>query len=360
MPELVDLPGSKGLKVGLEGNDFFMSLDLSKDFGESSTGKTTLIASSSGNKRIGNTNLTLGLNAFCKAKPDLGKVVAPDNMRNLEASVKGNVITFRADLANEAGTTSKGDPLVATTSGNKGIGKSGIAVGINLMRKGELNRDGMAELMDKDCVRWKRGDVEVWMEDSVVHLKFPVNLDTKASDDGKFRLGGVQDLKIKGGINLSGYLMSKSAVTDLPAHDWTKSDTGLEWKIEDGAVFARFDASQTKGESSSGASEIVLNGKAVVPGTNISLRITAYKPIPGAVKRKVEASAVVPAEKRKKSSWTQKKVLKAVEVALEEIEGEIKLSQLLRGIAEKNGWEVTPELKEAVKKAVQEVDGESE
>ena len=53
----------KGIKYKVENNKLLIQIDLSKSFGTSSSGKSEIIASSSGNKNIGN-NIFMGLNIY--------------------------------------------------------------------------------------------------------------------------------------------------------------------------------------------------------------------------------------------------------------------------------------------------------
>ena len=52
------------LKVG--GNKLTITVDLSKDHGPSKRGKTTIIATSSGNQKIEGTDAIIGLNVYTK------------------------------------------------------------------------------------------------------------------------------------------------------------------------------------------------------------------------------------------------------------------------------------------------------
>jgi hypothetical protein len=77
-----DVPCPDGLKnctLEVEGPMLKISVDLTQDCGASGSGKTTVIASTSGNKALGTTNVLLSLNMFAKHKlrlNTLGPVVA--------------------------------------------------------------------------------------------------------------------------------------------------------------------------------------------------------------------------------------------------------------------------------------------
>ena len=50
----------------LNGDILTITVDLSKDYGPSASGKTIIIASTKGNKQIENTGATIGLNIYRK------------------------------------------------------------------------------------------------------------------------------------------------------------------------------------------------------------------------------------------------------------------------------------------------------
>ena len=57
----------KNCEMSLTGNILTIKVDLSKNFGPSSSGKTTIIASSEGNANCpGNEQIKIGLNVFKK------------------------------------------------------------------------------------------------------------------------------------------------------------------------------------------------------------------------------------------------------------------------------------------------------
>ena len=59
----------KNVEMLIEGNILTIKVDLSKEFGPSTSGKSIVIASSEGNKSVpGNEAVKIGLNVY-KAKP---------------------------------------------------------------------------------------------------------------------------------------------------------------------------------------------------------------------------------------------------------------------------------------------------
>jgi hypothetical protein len=56
----------KNAELKVDGNKLTISVDLSKDHGPSKSGKTIIIATSSGNKPIEGTDAVIGLNIYRK------------------------------------------------------------------------------------------------------------------------------------------------------------------------------------------------------------------------------------------------------------------------------------------------------
>lgn len=58
----------KNVETKIEGTKLTVTMDLTKDFGRSASGKTTIIASTEGNQKIATPNgeVTLGLNLYKK------------------------------------------------------------------------------------------------------------------------------------------------------------------------------------------------------------------------------------------------------------------------------------------------------
>jgi ABC-type molybdate transport system ATPase subunit len=55
----------KNIEANIDGNILTLKVDISKTFGPSKSGKTTIIASSEGNQKVG--EVTIGLNVYTKA-----------------------------------------------------------------------------------------------------------------------------------------------------------------------------------------------------------------------------------------------------------------------------------------------------
>lgn len=57
----------ENIQMEVKGNVLTLTIDLSKDFGPSTSGKTTIVASSNGNAAVpGHANIRFGLNVYKK------------------------------------------------------------------------------------------------------------------------------------------------------------------------------------------------------------------------------------------------------------------------------------------------------
>jgi hypothetical protein len=54
----------KGVMYRVDGTKLTIEIDLSKNLGTSKSGKSTIIATSSGNQKIAGTDATIGLNIY--------------------------------------------------------------------------------------------------------------------------------------------------------------------------------------------------------------------------------------------------------------------------------------------------------
>jgi len=54
----------KNVEIRTEGTKLIITVDLTKTFGPSSTGKTIIVASTEGNQKVAGGEIMLGLNAY--------------------------------------------------------------------------------------------------------------------------------------------------------------------------------------------------------------------------------------------------------------------------------------------------------
>jgi len=63
----------KNIEYEISGSKLTLTVDLSKDFGPSASGKTIIIASSQGNKEVGDVRVGLNIYKYADAKPAKAK-----------------------------------------------------------------------------------------------------------------------------------------------------------------------------------------------------------------------------------------------------------------------------------------------
>ncbi|KEG14477.1 hypothetical protein DQ04_00441020 [Trypanosoma grayi] len=162
--EASPLPRTKNISLAVDGFKLHIYCDLSRDYGASTSKKTNVIASSSGNKALGCTNAFLGINVFCKnmdarrldeeATAELREMTPMGS--HCEWCVKGKTLCIVIDFKNlDEKTASSGKSVIlASSGGNKPVGRTGIMCGLNCyMPLGRvLEVDKLEHILDKDVV----------------------------------------------------------------------------------------------------------------------------------------------------------------------------------------------------------------
>ncbi|NHI94235.1 MAG: hypothetical protein EAX96_17215 [Candidatus Lokiarchaeota archaeon] len=114
-----------------------LKVDITKNFGKSSSGKTIIVANSKGGRRLKGTNLTLGMVVY-KYPDELNKNIRPRRfreMQNVEIGIDGNIVTFTIDTTKEFGPSSTGKTIiVASSRGNGTIKGTNVIFGLNVYR----------------------------------------------------------------------------------------------------------------------------------------------------------------------------------------------------------------------------------
>lgn len=146
MSQRADLPGAQNLQMSVDKSILYLYCDLAKSVGPSSSGKTVLISSSSGNKPLGKSGAFLGFNIYTKSlesrnltasgvgelRTDAFTAVGVGCQWRVEAD--GHTLCIKVDFGavTPRAAASGKSMLLATTSGNKLIAKSGLSCGLNL------------------------------------------------------------------------------------------------------------------------------------------------------------------------------------------------------------------------------------
>jgi len=127
--------GMKNAEMSVDGDILTITVDLSKEFGPSKSGKTIIVASSEGNKSVPGRTEKMGLNIYKQP----GKKAAKGrrtSFKNVEMDVNGDSLTVKVDLSKELGPSKSGKTtMIATTEGNQLVYGREEKIGLNVYRK---------------------------------------------------------------------------------------------------------------------------------------------------------------------------------------------------------------------------------
>lgn len=127
--------GMKNIELLVDGDVLNITIDLSQEFGPSKSGKTTIIASTQGNKTIPGRFEKIGVNVYRKdtAKPTKGR---RSEFKNVSMSVNGDLLLMTVDLSKEYGPSRSGQTIIiASTEGNQLVHGRSEKIGLNVYRK---------------------------------------------------------------------------------------------------------------------------------------------------------------------------------------------------------------------------------
>ena len=148
--EGLDSPaGYKNIVLTLKGTILQLTVDLSKDCGPTSSGKTILLATSSGNRAGVSTGVTVGLNVTARHEPKVTDVdltappapeaagPAPEGLQGVEVAVCGDVLTFTVSTATAQGlgdTKSGKAILLGTSNGPNPVPGTDVTCNLNVFK----------------------------------------------------------------------------------------------------------------------------------------------------------------------------------------------------------------------------------
>lgn len=128
------LAGAKNVELTLDGDTLKIDIDLTKDFGPSKSGKTIIVASTSGNKKIPGREERIGLTVYRQEakRPAVGR---KQEFKNMTMDVAGDRLTITVDLSQDLGPSKSGiTRLVASTGGNQLVFGRQEKIGLNIYR----------------------------------------------------------------------------------------------------------------------------------------------------------------------------------------------------------------------------------
>jgi hypothetical protein len=228
-PKAASFPADvKNLTMALDGTVLKLTVDLSQDCGPSSSGHTTIIATSSGMKTIGGTNVLVNLNLFCKGKLHLGGDDDGEegkskcsSFENVEIATSGSQCSFTIDLSKDLGDSQSGKAVVIATSHQfKPVPGTDLTCSVMVCKPSKKKEEPIPESSDA-------------------------------------ALAGCDNIR---------------------------------WSIDGQTLALKFDTSKSFGNSSTGKSTIVASsrGMKALPGTPISVSLNVFKALEAAGKRKAE------------------------------------------------------------------------
>lgn len=125
----------KNVDMQVQGDTLTVTVDLSKEFGPSKSGKTIIVASTEGNKTIPGRIEKIGLNVY--RQPDKkGSKGRRKSFKNVAMAVEGDRLSIAVDLSEELGPSKSGKTImIASTGGNQLVFGREEKIGLNLYRK---------------------------------------------------------------------------------------------------------------------------------------------------------------------------------------------------------------------------------
>ncbi|MCX5872266.1 MAG: hypothetical protein NTY51_03390 [Deltaproteobacteria bacterium] len=124
----------KNVEFILEDNTLIIKVDVSKEFGPSKSGKTTIVASTEGNKTIPGRVEKVGLNIY-KEISEAKKTGNKTSFKNMEMQLDGHNLTITVDLSQEFGPSKSGKTIIiASTGGNQLVYGRSEKIGLNVYK----------------------------------------------------------------------------------------------------------------------------------------------------------------------------------------------------------------------------------
>ncbi|MBI5252734.1 MAG: hypothetical protein HY912_24830 [Desulfomonile tiedjei] len=127
--------GMKNVIMAVDGDILQIEIDLSKEFGPSKSGKTTIIASTEGNKSVPGRPEKIGLNVYRQEAKKSAKG-RKKSFKNVEMELKDRILSITLDLSKEFGPSKSGKTIIiASSEGNQLVYGSEEKIGLNVYRK---------------------------------------------------------------------------------------------------------------------------------------------------------------------------------------------------------------------------------
>ncbi len=127
----------KNVELKTDGDILTITVDLSKDFGPSKSGKTIIVASTQGNKKVPGREERIGLNIYRQESKRTAKG-RRNEFKNVVMSVDGDSLTITVDMSKEFGPSKSGQTtIIASSEGNQLVYDREEKIGLNVYRKND-------------------------------------------------------------------------------------------------------------------------------------------------------------------------------------------------------------------------------
>eukprot|EP01061_Rhynchopus_euleeides_P025884 TRINITY_DN4210_c1_g1_i1.p1 TRINITY_DN4210_c1_g1~~TRINITY_DN4210_c1_g1_i1.p1 ORF type:complete len:412 (+),score=143.24 TRINITY_DN4210_c1_g1_i1:101-1237(+) len=366
----------------MEGNTLVLTTDLAKEFGENASGKTVRICSA--NAALGASGAKLNLNIWMRLGATFDKSglkgFEPPSCENVVFELNGTILKMKVDLAKKSDRQSNGSSiLVATTSGNKKMGKTAAMVGLNVTYN-PSKCDGIdpSKVLFEDVV-----NCEVKQDSEKPNL-YTIEIDSKqlegATKSGKSKtVATTQNAFVRFGKG-RGYTYKMNLSTTQKKgglHQVTErteacpAARGLEFTHVGKKLVFYVDTDNDFGHTASGKNVIIAECKGSLDGSDFFCAMGVYKTVskedrlsvsstaekkPAASKKRAASGSAEaePAKKKASTAPSSSAIKKAAEAYLADNDGDLRIGDAYRAICKEKGWAQSDGLRAKVKEALME------
>eukprot|EP01059_Diplonema_ambulator_P011161 TRINITY_DN21135_c0_g1_i1.p1 TRINITY_DN21135_c0_g1~~TRINITY_DN21135_c0_g1_i1.p1 ORF type:complete len:387 (+),score=108.07 TRINITY_DN21135_c0_g1_i1:36-1163(+) len=367
----------KNVKLKADGKTgLIITMDLSKELGPSSSGASILVAS--GHGPLGQSGIRMGLNAYFKQGASFNKkgldLLGELNGENVEWEVDGTILTLKCDLGQEPRESKTGGKglILATTKGNKKVGKSNIQVGLNLT----VTADKKDKIdLSKICADTPASNMKLEVDKKVlkVIVDFSKECQDKVKGGGKYliasSLGGYQCPKPFDDLKITLNITSAKKEVEIDPEDTpqpvNEKSKGVTYTVSKKKIVTFYiDTTNDFGETSSGLSTTVGQTSGKMAACDASCTMSIYRRDPNK-KAEPKAKEVKESGTKRKATAPYDKVKAAVKDYMDEADGDLTVGTIRRAVCKKMKWDdedaaIKSLIKKAINECQEEDDGDEE
>ena len=134
-PAKVSVPRMKNVDFSVDQDILTITVDLTKDFGPSKSGRNNIVATTEGNKTIPGRDERIGMTIYREIEPKQIKRGAKDSFKNLMMKVTDDILTISVNLTQEVGPSKSGKNIIISSSGgNQLVFSRQEKIGLNVYR----------------------------------------------------------------------------------------------------------------------------------------------------------------------------------------------------------------------------------